>query len=155
MAGAMMTRRPSSVRNRAGEVTSAEICPEKYRLTGEANTGRYAACGVPPTSALQFSDERVDIVGNTDRCRNKPKNRGEAGRQKSDQVNPEGHGLLCQMVLIDLGNYPLKGLDGPPRYLHMSGGGVDFSLARLNGPNAGFPCFGVGDKPALIFKLLA
>ncbi|RWM93391.1 MAG: hypothetical protein EOR84_17860 [Mesorhizobium sp.] len=57
------------------------------------------------------------------------------------------------MVLIDLGNYPLKGLDCTPRYLNM-GRGVDFSLARLNAPNAGFPCFGIGDKPALIFKLL-
>ncbi|MCF6113357.1 hypothetical protein [Mesorhizobium muleiense] len=50
---------------------------------------------------------------------------------------------------------PLKGLDCTPRYLNMSGRGVDFSLARLNAPNAGFPCFGIGDKPALIFKLLA
>ncbi|SIT55431.1 conserved hypothetical protein [Mesorhizobium prunaredense] len=56
------------------------------------------------------------------------------------------------MVLIDLGNYPLKGLDCTPRYLNMSGRGVDFSLARLDAPNAGFPCVGIGDKPALIFN---
>ncbi|RWO42590.1 MAG: hypothetical protein EOS11_15440 [Mesorhizobium sp.] len=58
------------------------------------------------------------------------------------------------MVLISWQS-PLKGLDCTPRYLNMSGRGVDFSLARLNAPNAGFPCFGIGDKPALILKLLA
>lgn len=42
------------------------------------------------------------------------------------------------MVLIDLGNYSLKGLDCTPRYLNMSSRSVDFSLARLNAPNAGF-----------------
>ncbi|CDX22319.1 hypothetical protein MPLB_2300045 [Mesorhizobium sp. ORS 3324] len=62
---------------------SAWICPEKYRLTGEARTGCYAACGVPPPGALQFSDARVNvnIVGNADRCRNKPKSCSEASRE--------------------------------------------------------------------------
>ncbi|MER9015395.1 hypothetical protein [Mesorhizobium sp. M0898] len=59
------------------------------------------------------------------------------------------------MVLIDLRNYPLKGLDCTPRYLNMSSRGIDFSLAWLNGPNAGLPCFGIGDEPALLFELLA